>query len=561
MNKNQNIYNRLILKLNDESFKNASDISDLLRTQGKNKELINQKIGQILLKHNINNGIMKLSKSEMNEIYAEFSKEINKIFNDEIKQETEAIKNKLMTVGAEKYNLNDYVYSMGINYKLLPVPVSTLNNIINKKVDGKLWSSRIWRNKNNTSKLLKSEIKDFLTGKTNVNDIDRIITNRFNVNKFNSNRLVRTEICRVQSESNNIWCEDHNIKYVMFMATLDSKTSSICQEYDGKKFEFNKSIPTPPLHPFCRSCIINLVDKEWKPQQRTDNETKEKIDYKTFKEWESEKTAHINNSSNNSKNLDNVITGLKNLNVTNYNSRKELGKDILNTLGLNNIPVEVMKVKDYGYCRITDNNEVVQYVLNKGDMRSKEYQIKTAFHESYHAKANFMNSDRLSNTKKWLDIEETFAESSAHFMNKQMGIDKELAPSYAGKIVEMLPRLKQLDKFKNCTTISDFGKIAWEDRLNGVEPVWSKLYDNCMNVKHDWKEYSKNYFKYINSNKEELIDKMLENMPLYKQYKVDMMMDIDGAIENITYNNSLTSNQDLVFKNILAITMNRKGVI
>lgn len=300
MNKYQKLYNELILKLNDESFKHASDISDLLKIQEKNKDLINNKIGQILLKHNIDNGIMSLNKAEINKIYSELSKEINKIFNDEIKTETESVRQKLETIGAEKYDLNDYVYSMGVNYKLTQIPVKKLSNVIDKKVDNKTWSSRIWTNKTNTGKLLKSEIKDFLTGKTNVNDINRVITNRFNVNKFNTKRLVRTEICRVQTAANNIWCEEHNIKHVMFMATLDSKTSAICQSYDGKVFEMNeRNIPEPPLHPNCRSCLVNMVDKDWKPQKRIDNETKENINYESFKDWQEEKAAAINNSLSN----------------------------------------------------------------------------------------------------------------------------------------------------------------------------------------------------------------------------------------------------------------------
>lgn len=564
MNKYQKLYNELILKLNDESFKHASDISDLLKIQEKNKDLINNKIGQILLKHNIDNGIMSLSKNEINKIYSELSKEINKIFNDEIKTETESVRQKLATIGAEKYDLNDYVYSMGVNYKLTQIPVKKLSNVIDKKVDNKTWSSRIWTNKTNTGKLLKSEIKDFLTGKTNVNDINRVITNRFNVNKFNTKRLVRTEICRVQTAVNNIWCEEHNIKHVMFMATLDSKTSAICQSYDGKVFEMNeRNIPEPPLHPNCRSCLVNMVDKDWKPQKRIDNETKENINYESFKDWQEEKAAAINNEiikDNSSSKLTDVINGLRDLNVTEYTNRRQLGKDILNTLDLNDIPVSVKKIKDYGYCMVTDYNKVISYTLNSNDPRSQEYQIKTNLHEAFHAKANKMDSDRLYIKKEWTKVEETFAESSAHYMSKALGIDKELSPSYSENLVDMLPRLKQQEKFKDCKTIADFGKIAWQDRLNGVQPKWAELYDKCMSAKIDKKTYYKEYIDYVNKNKEELVNKMIENMPTCKDYKKDMVRDVAGAIENINYNNSLSHNQKIVFNNALAITMNRLGV-
>ncbi|MDE6658892.1 MAG: minor capsid protein, partial [Eubacterium sp.] len=42
-------------------------------------------------------------------------------------------------------------------------------------------------------------------------------------------------------------------------ATLDSKTSDICREMDGKHFpmsEYELGKTAPPFHPFCRSLVI-----------------------------------------------------------------------------------------------------------------------------------------------------------------------------------------------------------------------------------------------------------------------------------------------------------------
>ena len=86
-----------------------------------------------------------------------------------------------------------------------------------------------------------------------------------------------------------MWAKEHNIKKQLFCATLDRKTSKICQSLDGKIYDFNdvhKQIP--PLHPNCRSCLIDIVDG-WKPKTRLDNETKQRINYKSYKEWKNEK--------------------------------------------------------------------------------------------------------------------------------------------------------------------------------------------------------------------------------------------------------------------------------
>ena len=82
-----------------------------------------------------------------------------------------------------------------------------------------------------------------------------------------------------------MWAKEHNIKKQLFCATLDRRTSKICQSLDGKVFNYddsNKKIP--PLHPNCRSCLIDIIDG-WKPKTRLDNETKQNINYQTYSEW------------------------------------------------------------------------------------------------------------------------------------------------------------------------------------------------------------------------------------------------------------------------------------
>ncbi|MEG1314066.1 MAG: minor capsid protein, partial [Bacilli bacterium] len=73
-------------------------------------------------------------------------------------------------------------------------------------------------------------------------------------------------------------------------ATLDNKTSKICRSYDGKVFDIDDiNKPIPPLHPFCRSCLINIPFDNWQPKKRKDNETKEIIDYVDYDKWKSDK--------------------------------------------------------------------------------------------------------------------------------------------------------------------------------------------------------------------------------------------------------------------------------
>ena len=245
--------------------------------------------------------------------------------------------------------------------------------------------------------------------------------------------------------------------------------------------------------------------------------------------------------------------------------RKALGERILKEYGVDGVPVNIKDMADYGYCSIRIQNgklTVTDYNLNARDKRSIPYQIKTAFHEAYHASGNGFSTDIDSmDQSRWLDLEETFAESSAHYMVSQYGIT-ELAPSYPDKLVKMLPRLKKLPEFKGCKTIADFGKVAQEARQNGGGSVWKDMSQRAMRKKFDFATYTKQYFQTIRKDIPGMVDKILENMPESKQYRKDMIDDLTKAMDNVdTYGFPLGDNQSLMLNNAVAVEMGKMGVL
>jgi len=73
--------------------------------------------------------------------------------------------------------------------------------------------------------------------------------------------IVRTSINQVSNAaSQSVYAANKDVvpKYE-YVATLDSRTSSICQRLDGQKFEYDKG-PTPPQHFNCRSTTVPVVD-------------------------------------------------------------------------------------------------------------------------------------------------------------------------------------------------------------------------------------------------------------------------------------------------------------
>lgn len=273
---------------NQLNSKSDEEILQMHKEQKKNRDSILNEIAKIMLSYSIVESIMSISKSDKLKLQYKINGLINSKIQSELKYETIKTGQLLKYIGENKYNTNNYIDSLGMkaDCNLLPVKQDILDKIINTKVDGKFWSDRLWNNKNQTAADLRNEIKKFLKGETTVNQIEDIIKNKYDSNAFNTKRLVHTEIARVQEEINQIWAKDHGVKYQMFMATLDYKTSERCRGLDGKVFEFDDvNKPIPPLHPFCRSTLVDIPDKKWRPSERLDNITKERIEWQSYEEW------------------------------------------------------------------------------------------------------------------------------------------------------------------------------------------------------------------------------------------------------------------------------------
>ena len=103
-----------------------------------------------------------------------------------------------------------------------------------------------------------------MTGKSQ-RQMAQEITERFGVGASNARRLVRTEAAFVSGEVQARAYEECGADKYEFVATLDTRTSKICQELDGKVFETKDrqvGVNYPPMHPYCRSTTIIHLDDE-----------------------------------------------------------------------------------------------------------------------------------------------------------------------------------------------------------------------------------------------------------------------------------------------------------
>lgn len=147
-----------------------------------------------------------------------------------------------------------------------------LERVLRVPWSGKNYSKRIWTNGAKLAKTIQQNIIAAAHRGVSVQDMTRVVRQKMGVGTKEAVRLVRTELNYVQNQAALHSIKDTGMKYYRFIATLDKRTSTVCQSHDGDVFPVEEAMPgknMPPLHPHCRSVISGCLKGEYKPQTGT----------------------------------------------------------------------------------------------------------------------------------------------------------------------------------------------------------------------------------------------------------------------------------------------------
>lgn len=122
------------------------------------------------------------------------------------------------------------------------------------------------------------------------------------VNRRNAEAIVRTAVNHTANYArDSLYAEnDDLIKGVMWVSTLDGRTSAICQARDGKVYPLDKG-PKPPAHYNCRSSTTPIL-KTWRElgidMDETNESTRASMDGQvpaktTYQSWLKDKPAEF----------------------------------------------------------------------------------------------------------------------------------------------------------------------------------------------------------------------------------------------------------------------------
>lgn len=244
------------------------------------------KLAKMIFDGTVEEDVLKLSPRLQKKYFESIKEEMKEVFEEEYKAQKKNIEYQLLT-DAINYDLYKG-YMLNADFNMNPLEnMKDYLDIVNAKVNGKDWSDRLWASKKETMEDLNKMVKKLGKGYVTLSEVSKSVRKYQDKNTYAVKRLVRNELVRVQSGVNEKFDKDNGIEWQLFMATLDSRTSDICRSFDGRSFRINdpnKPIPPDGTHIQCRSCLVGIPDKDWRPATRRDNETGEIIPYKAWKE-------------------------------------------------------------------------------------------------------------------------------------------------------------------------------------------------------------------------------------------------------------------------------------
>lgn len=205
------------------------------------------------------------------------------------------IETSLKETAVESYyrTIFDKQKGTGLAFEFAALTDKDIREVTDHRWHGGNWQDSVWQNTDLLAERVPKVLQDNLsTGRSWRRSMDAISDISIESGQYTSARLLRTETAYVHNEITAKALEESGTEYYKLIATLDGRTSDICQSMDGKRFPVkDRSVGTnyPPLHPHCRTTAveddIRLEGLQRRARDPITGETYLVPAEMTYKEW------------------------------------------------------------------------------------------------------------------------------------------------------------------------------------------------------------------------------------------------------------------------------------
>lgn len=268
-----------VLKISED------ELEKILKLYDTGQEKLEKMIFDLFKKYGSSDGEQFYKELKKYDRLNKLDKEISEITKRISTSETVILTTLLLALAEDSYLRNIFILENALktNIKFNLLRKEILETVIDMPVEGLQFSERLYANQLKLKQNVKSVIIDGIVKGQDIKTMSKELNKRMDIGRYNASRICRTETARVYYEGQVKAWEKTNVEKVIYIATLDNRTSEICKSRDGKVYILGQE-PKLPAHPNCRSCYGVYVD-DFKPSERIDNQTKGFIPYKNYNDW------------------------------------------------------------------------------------------------------------------------------------------------------------------------------------------------------------------------------------------------------------------------------------
>lgn len=148
-----------------------------------------------------------------------------------------------------------------------------LEAVLNADFYGQSFSSRVW-GKTGLQPLLQRDVFASLNRiYTDMNGYQKemkLLANKYGTSEYNAKRLIKTEIARINSDTDHAMLKDNGFTHMIFVA--ESGACDICGPLDNKAVPIDKvekGVNMFPMHPNCRCSAYGHIEMKYKDGRST----------------------------------------------------------------------------------------------------------------------------------------------------------------------------------------------------------------------------------------------------------------------------------------------------
>ena len=231
-----------------KKYLNSSEFREFKRDLKSYMKLIEETGDEELLLE-LNTLSMKSRISRLEEMFYQCGKYINKVYENTNKRLTVAYSS---TIKDNYYQtIFDIHKSIGVGVSFSYIDNDMIKEILAFPWSGRYYSSRLWSNRTKLKNAMVEELTQMLIQGKGVKETSKALSKRLDTDLKNCIRLIHTEHSYFMEQASQKAYGECDVTKYQILATLDKRTSKICQDLDGEVFNVKDAVVgvnMPPFH-------------------------------------------------------------------------------------------------------------------------------------------------------------------------------------------------------------------------------------------------------------------------------------------------------------------------